>query len=75
MKPLIGSPSGRRPRTAWMSDKIRKLIAKRRGVFRKKGRSVRWKDLKRRSVREIRERRSKYKEHIKDKLIHKTDSK
>ena len=59
----------------WMTDHIRKWIARRRGVFRKEGRSERWKCLKKSTNNMIRERRRNFNLNIRDKFLNNADSK
>ena len=58
-----------------MSEKIRKLIKKRRSVFRKEGRSLSWKRIKAVTNKMIEERRTRFNVHTRDKFLSRTDSK
>ena len=49
----------------WINDRIRKRIRQRRSVFRREGRSEKWKKLKKKSDKMIKFRREKYLEEHK----------
>ena len=53
----------------WMTPAIEKLIQRRRAIFRKFGRNVVWKKMKRRTVKIIKKRRAYYNKLKKDKLM------
>ena len=54
---------------SWMTGAIRRLIKKRRAVFRKFGRNAVWKRLKAKSRRIIRDRKKVYNEQRKEKIL------
>ena len=53
----------------WMNESIRKLIARRRAIFRDEGRTERWKKLKKKIARIIKNRRKKFNQDKKDKML------
>ena len=55
----------------WMTNAIRKLIARRRAIFREERRSDRWKKLKKKIMNIIKKRRKAYNEDKKSKMLSK----
>ena len=60
---------------AWMSVRIRKLIRRRRAIFRKFGRNDSWAALKEKTNELIRTRRDNFNKGVREKFLNKIDSK
>ena len=60
---------------SWMSSYIRNLIKKRRKIFRRQGRTEKWKQLKRKTESLIKERRDCFNAHTREKFLASKSSK